>query len=41
LAWGFGALVAHEKAASDLQLAMGDLLLARRLSFSLHGEDAS
>jgi outer membrane protein TolC len=29
------ALIRHEKAASDMQLAMGDLLEARRLVFSL------
>ncbi len=29
------ALIGHEKAASDLQLAMGDLLEARKLAFSV------
>ena len=36
-----GALIQHEKAASDLQLAMGDLLEARGLVFSLVVPDAS
>lgn len=30
------ALIQHEKAVSDLQLAMGDLLEARKVDFSLH-----
>ena len=36
-----GSLIQHEKATSDLQLAMGDLLEARHLRFELRPSGSS